>query len=60
MEINNQHMHMATDMEQFFNSTERTRCCVMMQKERLDFFSLGHVHHLQLVYRRLQWKFITF
>ena len=32
-------MHMATDMEQFFNSIERTRGCMMMQKERLDFFS---------------------
>ena len=39
MDINNQHMHTATNIEQFFNSIERTRCCMMMQKERLDFFS---------------------
>ena len=39
IDINNQHMHTATNIEQFFDSIERTRCCVMMQKERLDFFS---------------------
>ena len=39
-------MHTATNIEQIFDSIERTRCCVMMQKERLDFFSGGHVHHL--------------